>query len=150
MVVPIGNIANKFFFSTTFSSSIMSNSQEFVLPTMLPTKCMGMDIPTGFVPVNSFEVRERTSFTDKNLSRDTSMSSTCSSIIYHERMANNGMDIDPEPLAKSPALSHETKQEKVTRLGKAAKTLGNTRPQNGTNEASLIQLERVGHTTQGE
>jgi len=43
-------------------------------------------------------------------------------------MANNGMDIDPEPPAKSPALSHETKQEKVICLRKAAKTLGNMRP----------------------
>jgi len=89
---------------------------------------MGMDISTGFVPVNSFEVRGRTSSTKKNFSRDSLMSSICSSIIYHERMANNDMDIDPEPPAESPALSYEMEQEKVTCLRKAAKTLGNTRP----------------------
>jgi len=93
MVAPIGNIANKFIFSTAFNSSNMSNSQEFVLPTVFPTNYTGMDISTEFVPVNSL----RTSSTKKNLSRDSLMSSTCSSIIYHERMANNGMDIDPEP-----------------------------------------------------
>jgi len=65
-------------------------------------------------------------------------------------MANNSMDIDPEPPAESPALSYETKQEKVTRLRKAAETLGNMRPQNGTNKAFLIQPECVGHATQGK
>ena len=109
-----------------------------------------MDISTGFVPVNSFEVRGRTSSTKKNFSRDSLMSSICSSIIYHERMANNNMDIDPEPPAESPALSYEMEQEKVTCLRKAAKTLGNTRPQNEINKAFPIQLERVGHANQGE
>ena len=150
MVAPIGNIANKFIFSTAFSSSNISNSQESVLPTMFPTNHMGMDIPTGFVLVNSFEVRGRTSSTKKNLSRDSLMSSTRSSIIYHERMANNGMDIDPEPPAESPALSYEMEQEKVTHLRNAAGTLGNTRLQNGINEAFSIQLECVGHANQGE
>jgi len=78
------------------------------------------------------------------------MSSICSSIIYHERMANNGMDIDPEPPAESFALSYEMEQEKVTCLRKAAKTLGNTRPQNEINKAFPIQLECVGHANQGE
>jgi len=65
-------------------------------------------------------------------------------------MANNSMDIDPEPPAESSALSYEMEQEKVTCLRKVAKTLGNTRPQNGINEASPIQPERVGHANQGE
>jgi len=129
----------------------MSNLQEFILPTMFPTNRTGMDIPTGFVPVNSFEVRERTSSTEKNLSRDSLMSSTYSSIIYHERMANNSMDIDSEPPAEFSALSYETEQKKkVTYLRKVAETLGNTRLQNGINEASLIQPECVGHANQGE
>ena len=74
---------------------------------MLSSNCMGMDIHTGFVPVNGFEVRGRTSPTEKNFSRDSSMSSTRSSIIYHERMANNSMDIDQEPTVESPALSYK-------------------------------------------
>jgi len=65
-------------------------------------------------------------------------------------MANNGMDIDPELPAESTALSYETEQEKVTCLRKTAETLGNMRPQNGINEASLIQPERVGHANQGK
>jgi len=89
MVAPIGNTVNKFILSSTFSSSIMSNLQEFVLPTMLSSNYMGMNIPIGFISVNSFEVRERTSSTEKNFSRNSLMSSTRSSIIYHEIMANN-------------------------------------------------------------
>ena len=54
---------------------------------------MGMDIPAESVPVNGSEVRGRTSSTEKNYSRDTSMSSTQSSVIYHERMANNSIVI---------------------------------------------------------
>ena len=64
---------------------------------MFPPNYIGMNIPAGPVPVNGSEVRGRTFSTKKNYSRDTSMSSTWSSIIYHERMANNGMDVDPEP-----------------------------------------------------
>ena len=85
----------------------MSHSQAFVLPTMFPSNYMRMDIHTGPTPVNGFEMRERTSSTEKNYSREMSMSSTQFSIIYHERMANNGMDIDPEPTDNSPALSYE-------------------------------------------
>jgi len=65
-------------------------------------------------------------------------------------MANNGMDIDPEPPAESPALSYKMEQEKITCLRKVAGTLGNMRPQNGINEASPIQPECVGHANQGE
>ena len=87
-----------------------------------------MDIPTGFVPVNSFEVRERTSSTEKNFSRDSLMFLTQSSIIYHERMANNSMDIDQKPTVESPALSYKTEQEKALHLGKMTETSGNMRP----------------------
>jgi len=71
---------------------------------------MEIDLPTGFVPVNSFEVRGRTLSTEKNHSRDSSMSSTVSSVMYHKRQTiNNGMDVDDEPTIKSLALSYETK-----------------------------------------
>jgi len=89
---------------------------------------MGMDIPAGPVSVNGSEMRGRTSFTEKNYSRDTSMSSTQSSVIYHERMANNSMDIDPEPANNSPAPSHRTEQEKALYFSKVTETLGNTMP----------------------
>ena len=111
---------------------------------------MGMDFPIGFVPVNSFEVRGRTSSTEKNLSRDLSMSSTWSSVIYHERMANNGMDIDQEPTIESPALFYEMEQEKALCLSKATETLDNMRPQNRNNKATLIQPEHANHINQGK
>ena len=150
MVAPIGYIANKFIFPSTFNTSTTTNSQEFVLPTVFPANCTGMDFPTGFVPVNSFEIRGRTFSTEKNLSRDSLMSSTRSSVIYHERMANNSMDVDQEPTIKSPALSYEMEQEKALCLSKVTETLGNTRPQNKNNEATLIQPECAGHVNQGE
>jgi len=65
-------------------------------------------------------------------------------------MANNGMDIDPEPPAEFPALSYEMEQEKITRFKKVAETLGNMRLQNEINEASPIQPECVGHANQDE
>ena len=53
---------------------------------------MGMDKSTGVNPVNDIKIRGRSSCIEKNLSRDTSISSTCSSVIYHERVTmNNGM-----------------------------------------------------------
>jgi len=127
MVVPIGNTANKFILSSTFSSSITSNSQEFILPTVLSSNYMGMDISTGFIPVNSFEVKGRTFSTKKNFSRDSLMSSTWSFIIYYERMANNSMDINQEPTVESPAPSYETEQEKALCLSKVTETSGNMR-----------------------
>jgi len=128
MVVPIGNIVNKLFFPSTFSSSTMSNSQAFVLPTVFPPNYIGMDIPTGPVPVNSSEVRGRTSSTEKNYFRDISMSSTWSSVIYHKRMANNGMDVDLELANDSLALSCRIEQKKALHFSKATKILGNMRP----------------------
>ena len=79
------------------------------------------------------------------------MSSTCSSIIYHERVAmNNGMDVDSDPPVESPAPSHRTEQEKELRLSKAAETTTNTRLQDGNNEASPIQTKHVGHISQNK
>ena len=57
------------------------------------------------------------------------MSSTCFSIIYHERVVmNNGMDVDSDLPVESPALSYEMKQEKVLRLSKMTETTSNMRP----------------------
>jgi len=114
----------------------MTNSQDFVLPTVFPSNYMGMDISAGFVPIHDFKVRGRTSSTEKNFFRDLSMSSTQSSIIYHERMANNGIDIDQEPVDNSLALSYEEEHKKILRLSKVTETLGNTRPLDGNNEAN--------------
>jgi len=150
IVAPIGNIANKFKFLPTFSSTITSNVQQGFLPTVFPTNSMGMDKSSETTPSNNIEVRGRTPSIQINLSRDTLMSSTCSSMIYYERMANNGIDIDPGPLTDSPAPSHKTKQEKALCLRKVAETLNNTRPQKGNNETTSIQLECAGHDTPNE
>ena len=107
MVAPIGNIVNKFNFPLTFSSTITSNSQQVSLPTVFPTNSTEMDKSLGISLSNNVEVRERTLSIQINLSKDTSMSSTCSSTIYHERMANNSMDVDSDPPTNSPTLSYE-------------------------------------------
>ena len=86
----------------------MSNSQAFALPTVLFSNNMRMNILAGPAPDNFDEVRGRNSFTNKNISRDSSMSSTISSVAYYERMVNNGMNIDSEPVSNSPALPYET------------------------------------------
>jgi len=109
MIAPIGNIANNFNFPPTFSSTITFNSQQVSLPTMFPTNSIGMDKSSKTSLSNNIKVRERTSSIEINLSRNTLMSSTCSSIIYHERIANNSMDVDPNPPTNSSALSHKTK-----------------------------------------
>ena len=101
-------------------------------------------------PANNVEVRGRTSSIEKNFSRDSSISSTCSFVIYYERIANNGMDIDCDPLIKSPALSYETEQEKVLCLRKMTEIMNNTRPRNGNNEVFSIQVERTRHAIQNE
>ena len=71
----------------TVNSSTTTNLPyfDFSLLTVFPENHMRMDLPTEFVPVNSSKVRGRTLSTEKNHSRDSSMSSTMSSVIYHER-----------------------------------------------------------------
>ena len=128
----------------------MSNSQAFILPTMFPSNYTGMDIPVGPTPVNDFEVRGRTSSTNKNYSRDLFIFATWLSVIYHERMANNGMDVDSEPVNKSPALSCRTEQEKAKHFSKVIETLGNTRPQEGNNKTTTSNPKRVFNMNQSK
>ena len=150
IVVSIGNIANKLSFFSTSSSSTTSNSQAFILPSMLSSNNTGMDILAGFAPVNGFEVRGKISSTNKNKSSDSSMSLTISPIAYHERMANNGMDIDLEPVNNSPVLSYETEQERAIYFSKATKLLGNTRLQDRNIEATTSNPEHVLNVNQSE
>jgi len=128
----------------------MSNSQAFVLPTVFSSNYMGMNIPAEPVPVNSSEVRGRTSSTEKNYSRDMSMSSTWLSIIYHERMANNSMYVDPELANDFPALFYEMEQEKALRFSKVTETLGNARLQDGNNKATHPNSEHVFNINQSK
>ena len=141
MVAPIGNIANKFIFPATLSSSTTSLYPQAILPTMNDISNMGMDKSTGTNPVNNFEPRGRSTSIERNISRDNSMFSTCSSVTYHERVTmNNGMDIDIDPLTDFPTLFYKEEQEKELRLRKATETTTNTRPQDGTNKASSSQV----------
>ena len=97
-------------------------------------------------PVTNNKERDRPSQIKKNLSRDNSMSSTYSLVIYHEKVTiNNDMDVDFDPPTESSALSYEEEQEKELCLRIAAETTNNTRPQGGNNEASSIQVNHGGH-----
>jgi len=90
MVAPIGNIANKFSFSS-FSSSTTSNQQSSTLPTVFPSNDTGMDKSTGLEPANNNEVRGRILTTSSNLSRESSIASSGQSTPYCNRM-NDRMD----------------------------------------------------------
>jgi len=73
-----------------------------------------MDLPSGPYSDNYNEVRGIILFTNKNASRDSLISFTISSVVYHERMAyNNGMDDDVDINDNSFALSYEDEQEKA-------------------------------------
>jgi len=73
-----------------------------------------MDIQLGLASNNFDEVRGRT------ISRDVSMSSTKSSVVYHERITTNNANNDDVPVNASSELSYETEQEKAFRVSKAA------------------------------
>ena len=147
MVAPIGNIANKFFFSSTFSSSTTSNSQSSALPTVSSSNHTGMDIPTRQAPVHSFEIRGRTPTTEINLSRESSMSSGWATP-YSDRMDN--MDVDSEPGDNSPELSYKTEQEKANCVSKANETTDNIRLQAGNNKAIHSNSECVFNANQSK
>ena len=81
-----------------------------------------MDILKGWAPDNYNEARGRILSYKSNISRDTSMSSTISSELYHNRMTqNNDMDINNNNNNKDtfPELFYETSQEKVIHLSMA-------------------------------
>ena len=119
MVVPIGNLVNKLFSSSNFSSSIIDNSQDSSIPIMFPNN-MGMDFPTGPIPDNYDEVRSKTLSTNRSISRNTLMSSTRSSVVYHERKIHNNLKDKDDPMDSTPELFYETEQERALRISKAA------------------------------
>ena len=117
MVAPVRDLGNKFSFTMTNTPPRLT----FELPTMSSTSNSGMDLPSGPYPDNYDKVRGRNSFTNKNTSRDLSMSSSMFSVTYHERMAiNNGMDVNEVMNDNSSALSYEDEQEKALQVSKAA------------------------------
>jgi len=117
MVAPVRDFGNKF---CSFSANTHSQ-QAFELPTVLPSNYTGMDIRSGSSPDNYDEVRGRTFSPKVQVSRDSSMSSTKSSVVYHEKMEHNNalnedIDMDDDPLA----LSYKTSQEKAIRVSMVA------------------------------
>ena len=105
MVVPVRDLGNKF---TSFSSNTIP-LQIFELLTVSHSNNTGMDFFAGSSPDNYDEMRGRSSLTKGNISRDSSMYSSKSSIAYHEKMElNNTMDIDVDIDDNSPALFYET------------------------------------------
>jgi len=93
MVVPIRDFGNKF----CFFSANMHSQQAFELPTVLSSNYIEMDILSRSSPDNYDEVRGRTFSPKVQVSRDSSMSSTKSSVAYHEKMEHNNAlnkDID--------------------------------------------------------
>ena len=148
MVAPIEETANKFNFPTPFSSTIQSNNQRTFLPSVNIFSNIEMDQSTGTNPVINNNVRERSPQIHKNQSRDSSMSSTVSSTIYHKRMElNNSMDIDSDPPVETPTLSYKEERDKTIRLSKAAEITNNTRLQYGSNEASTTQTNQGNHVS---
>jgi len=145
IVAPIGNIANKLFFSHQNPNlPTMNYSQTLSLPTMLPYS-MGMDIQSGPALNNFDEVRDRTLSSNRSISRDVPMSSTKSLVVYHERMTTNN-----DLVNVSPELFYETEQEKAFRVSKVANQQDTTRTTGdnnkafttyGTHEESVINIQ---------
>ena len=140
IIVPIGETVNKFSFLTSFSTTILSNNQQNLLPSVNILNNTEMDHFTETNPVINNNARGRSPQIHKNWSRDSSMSSTVSSTIYHEKIElNNDMDIDSDPPVESPMLSYEDEREKEICLRKVAETTNSTRLQGVNNEASSTQ-----------
>ena len=138
MVVPIGNIANKFITSSTLSPPTMSFTNiNSSLPTVFFVNDIGMDIPIGQVLVFDFEVRGRNPVSAANLSRESSMASSGWSTPYHDRIDIN-MDCNSTVGKPTPKLSYKTEQEKALQVSMTADHQKTTRPMSSCNEASLI------------
>ena len=128
MVAPVRDLGNK----SVFSPSNTHSQQNFQLPTVFSSNYTGMDkFFAGPSPDNYDEVRGRTSSPNIQFSRNSLVSSTKSSVAYHERMErNNAMIEDVDMNDVSPELSYKMTQEKTSRVSKAADTNNNAAPTN--------------------
>ena len=118
IVAPIGELANKYFFTTSISSTNMIPTQASILPTVSSLNNTGMDLFAGPYPDNYDEVRGRSLSTNECTSRDFSMSSMKSSVAHHDRIEyNNTMVINKEMVDISPALSYKTDCYKIRKCG---------------------------------
>jgi len=133
MVAPIGNIANKFL-SSTLSSSTIPKLQALALPTVSLLNCTGIDISTGQVSANNYEVRGRTPTAALNLFRESSMASSSRATPYYNRM-DDKMDCESTSGNMTPELFYETEQEKTLCTSKIADQQDPMRPMSSNNEA---------------
>jgi len=121
MVVPIEELANKHFFTTSISSTNTTSTQAFTLPTVFLSNNTEMDLFAELYPDNYNEVRGRFFSTNKHTSRDSLMFSTKSSVAYYNRMEhNNTMVVNEEIIDISPALFYKIDQEKALHVSKVA------------------------------
>ena len=134
MVVSIGNIMNKFFLPSTFSSSITTNANiNFFLPTMFSVNDIGMDSSTEQVSISDFEVRGRIPTSTVNLSRESLMAFSGHSTLYHDRIDIN-IDCSSTMGEPTSELFYETEQENALQVSMVANQQEPTRPMDSYNE----------------
>jgi len=97
----------------------MNYFQISSLPTML-SYGMGMDIQSETTFNNVNELRSRILFSNGSISRDISISSTKSLVVYYKRMTTNNANNDDNLVNAFPELFYETEQEKAFRISKMA------------------------------
>ena len=51
-----------------------------------------------------------------------------SSVMYHEKIVNNNMNVDKKLVESTPTLSYKTEQKKAICISKTAEEQGNMRP----------------------
>ena len=110
MVALIRDLGNKFF--SSFSNTHFQ--QALNLPTVSFSINTEIDILLRNILNNYNEVRDRISSPKTQYSRASSLSSTKSSVAYHERMElNNTINIDIEMEDDSSQLFYKTSQKKA-------------------------------------
>jgi len=102
---------------------------------MLPNS-IGLDFQSGPTSNNFDEMRGRTLSSNRNISRDISMSSTKLLVVYHEKMTTNNMNNNDDLVDSSPELSYKTEQKKAFHVSKMADQQESTRTKGSNNEAS--------------
>ena len=115
---------------------------------MFPSNNTEMDLLSGPVPNNYNEVRGKNLSTNRSVSRNLLMSSTMSSVVYHKRMVNNGMDVNERLVESTPALSYEIEQEKAIHISKAVEQQGNMRPKGKNLEIPNSNLKCIPNVEQ--
>ena len=83
-------------------------------------------------------MRGRNFFTNKSISRNISMFSTKSSVMYYERIVFNNLNNNDKLMDLTPDLSYETEQERVLCFNKMAEQQKYMRTNNENNETTTV------------